>query len=179
MLFQTTTFERLFPAAYSGGGLLLETSFGFESRGKRYFDVSVPGRPRIEQGMTVIALLEKPNDWGPDSLLGWIDCSEGSLVCDSPSKLFGIFLLNAYFALMFPIWAYAVIATPSSADIAAFFVAAVFSGFACRFLYLSVKAFLVKRALSTVRDFINHSSAEITANTAVKRDAPQAARPLP
>jgi hypothetical protein len=179
MVLQKTTFDRLFPVAPSGTSLLTQTSFGFESNRKRHFDITVPGSPRIEEGMTVVALLEKQNDWSSDSFLGWVNCTDGSLVCDSPGKLFGIFLLNAYFALMFPIRTYAVIATPSNAEMVAFFVAVLFSSFACRFLYLSVKAFLVKRALATVRDFINQSSAAITANTAVKRDAPQAARPLP
>lgn len=63
MIFQQTTFERIFPAASSGTGLFNQTSFGFESNGRRHFVVTVPGKPKIEQGMTVIALLEKPNDW--------------------------------------------------------------------------------------------------------------------
>lgn len=131
--------------------------------------------------MTVTALLEKPNKWGSDSLLGWIDSAEGSLVCDSPGKLFGIGLLNAYFAIMFPLRAYAVIATPSNADLVAFLVAAMFGGFACHFLYLSARAVLVKRALVTVRDAIKPTSAVVSADTAVERDAsPQSgSRPSP
>ena len=39
------------------------TNFGFESDGKRFYDVTIPGKPRIEQGMTIVALLEKPNGW--------------------------------------------------------------------------------------------------------------------
>jgi len=160
MVFQKTTFDRLFPAAQSGTGLFTQTSFGFESGGKRNFVVTVPGRPRIEQGMTVIALLEEPNQWGPNSPLGRIDGAEGSLVCDSPGRLFGIGLLSAYFAVVFPIRAYAVIATSSSADLVAFLLTAMFGGFACQYLYLSAKALLVKRALATVRGFIKTTSAE-------------------
>lgn len=170
MLFQKTTFERLFPVAPSGTGLLTQTSFGFESNRKRHFDVTIPGSPRIEQGMTVIALLEKPNDWSSDSFLGWVNCTDGSLVCDSPGKLLGIALLNAYFAIMFPVRAYDVIATPSNANIIAFLIAALFTGFALRFLYLSAKAFLVKRMLVTVRDFIE-PTAKLATNTSVERDA--------
>lgn len=62
MVIQETTFERLFDAAPSGTSILSQTSFGFESNRKRHFDVTVPGSPRLEQGMTVAALLEKPND---------------------------------------------------------------------------------------------------------------------
>ena len=181
MLFQRTTFERLFPAAYSGGGLLLQTSFGFESGGKRFFDVTVPGRPRIAQGMTVIALLEKPNDWSSDSFMGWVDCVDGSLVCDSPGKLFGIALLNTYFAGMFPIRAYSVFSNSENADMIAFSVAALFGAFALRFFYLSAKALLVKRALVVIRNFSKPGYPMSTANTAVERDAsPQSgSRPSP
>ena len=180
MLLQKTIFERLFPAAPSGTGLLTMTSFGFESNRKRHFDVTVPGSPRIAQGTTVIALLEKPNDWSSDSFLGWVNCADGSLVCDSPSKLFGIALLNTYFAIMFPIRAYAVIASPSNANLIAFLLAVLFSGFALRFFYLSVKAFLVKRTLVAVWDFVGPAK-KFAANIPVERDAaPQSgSRPSP
>lgn len=156
MLLQKTTFERLFPVEPSGMGLLTETSFGFESEGKRYFDITVPGRPRIEQGMTVIALLQKPNEWRSRGLLGWIDCVDGTVVCDSPGKLCGIAILNAYFASMFPIRAYSVFSNSENADLIAFFVVALFGAFALHFLYLSAKALLVRRALGAVRDFSKH-----------------------
>lgn len=178
MVFQEATFERLFPAVFSGMGFLVETSFGFESGGKRHFDISVPGRPRLEQGMTVIALLEKPNEWGSESVLGWVDCKDGALVCSSPGKLFGVALLCVYFASMFPVRAYSVFRNSENADIIAFFVAALFGAFALRFLFLSAKALLVRRALVAIRGFRNSASA---ANTAVERDAsPQSgSRPSP
>lgn len=118
--------------------------------------------------MTVIALLKEPNGFDGKGLLGWVDCHDGSIVCDSALKLFGIFLLCTYFAVMFPIRAYAVIATPANANMVAFSVATLFSGFACRFLYCSAKALLVKRALVAVRDSINPNAAEFRANTAVE-----------
>ena len=181
MVFQKTNFERLFPAAPSGMGLLTETNFGFESGGKRHFDITVPGRPRIVQGMTVIALLEKPNEWGSRGLLGWINCGDGTLVCDSPGKLFGIALLSAYFASMFPIRAYSVFSNSENADMIAFFVTVLFGASALRFLYLSAKALLVRRALGAIRDFSKPSNSTPTANTAVERDAsPQGgSRPSP
>ena len=181
MVFQKTTFERLFPAALSGMGLLTETSFGFESGGKQHFDITVPGRPRIEQGMTVIALLKRPNEWGSRSLLGWVDCVDGSLVCDSPGKLFGIALLSAYFASMFPIRVHSVFSNSENADLIAFFVAAFFGAFTLRFLYLSAKALLVKRALVAIHNFSKPGYPMPTANTAVERDAsPQSgSRPSP
>lgn len=166
MVFQKTTFERLFPVAPSGMGLLTETSFGFESGGKRHFDIKVPGRPRIEQGMAVIALLETPNEWSSRGLLGWVDCVDGTLVCDSPGKLFGIALLSAYFASMFPIRAYSVFSNSENSDFIAVFVAALFGALALRFLYLSAKALLVRRALIAIRDFSKPSNSTPTANTA-------------
>lgn len=153
MVFQQTTFSRLFPAALSGHGLITSTSFGFESGGKRFFDVTIYGRPRLEQGMTVIALLDKPGGWERGGLLGWVDCSDGSIACDSASRFFGIFLVCVFFAIMFPIRAYSVIGTPETANLVALLVAATFGGFALRFLYLYGKALLVKKALMAVRSF--------------------------
>ena len=171
MVFQKTTFERLLPAALSSVGLLTETSFGFESGGKRHFDIAVPGKPRIEQGMTVIALLEKPNEWGSKGLLGWIDCVDGSLVCDSPGKLFGIGLLSAYFATMSPIRVYSIFSNSENVDLIAFFLAVLFGAFALHFLYLFAKALLVRRALVAIRDSSKPTYQISAANTAVERDA--------
>ena len=180
MVFQKTTFDRLFPAALSASGLITYTSFGFESGGKRHFDVTVPGKPRIELGMTVIALLDKPDGFGGNGLLGWIDCHDGSLVCDSALKHFGWFLLCIFWAILFPVRAYAVV-NPVNADMVAGLVAALFGGFALHSLYISAKAFLVKRALMVVRDFSKPTGAELAANTTVERDAsPQSgSRPSP
>ena len=172
MVFQKVTFDRLFPAALSGTGLMKYTSFGFEAAGKRYFSVKVPGRPRIDQGMTVIALLETPNGLREDNgLLGWVDCRDGSIVCDSIFGYAAMFLLNTFWAIVFPFWAQNVITTPESANIAGFFITLLFGGFAFQALYISVKALLVKKALETVRNFIQQTTAEATANTAVERDA--------
>lgn len=170
MVFQKTTFDRLFPAAPSGTGLITYTSFGFESGRKRHFVVTVPGKPRIEQGMTVIALLDTPDGFGGNGLLGWIDCHDGSLVCDSALKYFGLFLLCIFWAIIFPVRAYAVV-SPANADMVAGLVAGLFGGFALDSLYISAKAFLVRRALTAVRDLGKPTGAELAANTSVERDA--------
>ncbi|KGK41807.1 hypothetical protein LH51_11960 [Nitrincola sp. A-D6] len=151
MIFQKTTFERLFPAALYDTGT---TSFGFESGGKRYFDVTVPGKPKIEQGMTVIALLEKPNAWSFHGVLGWIDCQDGSIACDSPGKSLLIALVCAFFAIMFPIRAYAAFSNSEYVNLIAFVVASIFGMFALRYLYFYAKALIIRRALVTIRDFI-------------------------
>lgn len=171
MVLQKTTFTRLFPAAPSGSGLITYTSFGFESAGKRFYDVTVPGKPRIEQGMTVIALLEKPNSFDGHGLLGWVDCHDGSIVCDSAFKYLCMFLLWTYFAIIFPIRAYVVITTPANANLVAFLIAAMFGAFALHALYIAAKSLLVRRALVTVREFIKPTIAEFRANIAVERDA--------
>lgn len=120
--------------------------------------------------MTVIALLDTPDGFGGNGFLGWIDCHDGSLVCDSPLKYFGIFLLCFFWAIIFPVRAYAVV-SPTNADMVAGLVAAMFGGFALDSLYISAKAFLVKRALMAVRDFSKPTGAELAANNAVVRDA--------
>ncbi len=172
MIFQKVTFDRLFPAALSGAGLMTYTSFGFEAAGKRYFSVKAPGRPRIDQGMTVVALLETPSGFREDNgLWGWVDCQDGSIVCDSFLGYFGMFLLSTFWAVVFPFWARAVIATPDVANLVAFLVALLFIGFAFQALYISVKALLVKRALETIRDSIRQAADKVSANTAVERDA--------
>ena len=145
MVFQKVTFTRLFPT--SG------TCFGFESGGKRFFDVVAPGRPRIVQGMTVIALVETPNGFEGNGLLGWVDCDDGSIACDSALKHFCLFLAGAYFVYMFPLRAYDIF-SPANANGLAWFVAALFGLFALVSLYLSVKTLLIKRALVAVRELI-------------------------
>lgn len=144
MVFQKVTFTRLFST--SG------TCFGFESDGKRFFDVVAPGRPRIVQGMTVIALLETPQGFSDHGLLGWVDCDDGSIACDSALKHLGWFLVCTYWAYMFSLRAYDIIATPEKAEGVAFFVAAMFGFFALTSLYTAVQTALIKRALMAVSD---------------------------
>ena len=171
MVFEKTTFERLFPASVSVNGLLTQTTFGFEASGKRHFVVKVPGKPRIEQGMAVVALLKRPGDWGSDSLLGWVDCAEGALICNSAAKLFSICLLSAFFAILVPMRAYAVISTPTVANAVAILLAVAFGAIACRLLYLFVKALLVKAALARVRHLVVPRSIKPKAGAAVERNA--------
>lgn len=170
MVFQKITFDRIFPAAPSGTGLIAYTSFGFESGRRRHYVVTVPGKPNIEQGMTVIALLETPDGFSGNGLLGWVDCRDGSLACDSPLKYFGMFLLCTFWAIVFPVRAYAVV-SPANAEIVAALVAALFGAFALNMLYIFVKAAFVKRVLRDVRDFSKPTGAGAAANTAVERDA--------
>ena len=51
------------------------TLFSFEANGKRHFSVSIDGRPRLEDGMEVVAVLHRSNDW--QSLIGWKDLGTG------------------------------------------------------------------------------------------------------
>lgn len=53
------------------------TEFGFESAGKKYYGVQVPGTPRIEEGMTVTMLLREEGDW--TSVRGWVDMRTGEV----------------------------------------------------------------------------------------------------
>ena len=104
--------------------------------------------------MTVIALLEKPNVWSFHGVLGWIDCQDGSIACDSPRKSFLIALVCAFFAVMFPVRAYAVLSNSDYVDLIAFIIASIFGMFALRYLYFSARTLIIRRALVSIRDFI-------------------------
>ena len=147
MVFQKVTFERLFEPAGS--------YFGFESEGKRFFNVVVPSHPRIEEGMTVIALLESKDTFDNDGLLGWIDCKDGSIACESFIKHAAWCMTSAYFAVMFPIRGYSIIASLAAADLVALFIAVMFGAFSTISLYSAAKAFIVKKALIKVRNACN------------------------
>lgn len=172
MVFQKTSITRLYPAAQGGTGLISCTSFGFESNGKRFFDVNIPGKPRIEPGMTVVALLEKPDGWENGGLIGWINSQDGSIACESAIKFLGMFLLCTYFAMLFPARAYQVIGNLNNANLVAQLIVATFGGAALRFLYLAAKALLIRQALIQMR-----SICKFPANTPLQADAPRAARP--
>ena len=159
MIFQKTTFTRLFPVESSNGS----TSFGFESNGKRFYDITVPTPAKeIEQGMTVIALLESPDAFY-NGLWGWIDCRDGSIVCSgfNNSASYLLFLILAYSAITYPIYI--------SHALSGFFIAAMFGVGALWVLYNSVEAFLVERALLAARDSIK---TEPWADTAVGEETP-------
>lgn len=53
------------------------TLFSFEHNGKRFFSVSIDGKPRIESGMNVLAALQGRDDW--KSLIGWKDLDTGQI----------------------------------------------------------------------------------------------------
>ena len=58
------------------------TVFSFMSSFKYTPYVEVPGYPRLENGMRVVALLRNEDDW--KSLIGWRDLDTGELVTPDP-----------------------------------------------------------------------------------------------
>jgi hypothetical protein len=86
----TITFDRVFDIVHrSRRNRVLSTEFGFEARDVKASGVAVPGAPRIEAGMTVTAVLERPDNWR--TLLGWVNHGTGEIACRSPvSSLGGI-----------------------------------------------------------------------------------------
>jgi hypothetical protein len=78
----TVTIDRVFSVAYRWGNPGPKTEFGFASGNKRYYGLELPGKPAIEDGMQVTAILEKEGDW--NSLQGWLNHTTGELV--SPSR---------------------------------------------------------------------------------------------
>ena len=159
MIFQKTTFTRLFPIIASNGSI----SFGFESDGKRFYDITVPTPAKeLEQGMTVIALL-KSHDAFYDGFLGWIDCRDGSIVYSEAnnSASYLLFLILAYCAITYPIY---ISHAPSG-----IFIATMLGGYALWVLYNAIKAHLVERALLTARYSIKP---ELGTDIAVVKEAP-------
>ena len=74
----TVTIDRVFSVAYRWGNPGPRTEFGFSSGNKRYYGLELPGKPAIEAGMQVTAILEKEGDWS--SLQGWFNHTTGELV---------------------------------------------------------------------------------------------------
>ena len=57
--------------------------FSFMSKFEYTPYVTVPGSPRLEAGMSVLALLRVPEDW--NSLVGWLDLETGELAAPNPN----------------------------------------------------------------------------------------------
>jgi hypothetical protein len=53
------------------------TMFSFETEGKKYYGVRVPGHPEVQSGMKVTALLDKQDDWRV--VIGWVNHSSGEI----------------------------------------------------------------------------------------------------
>jgi hypothetical protein len=133
-------FDRVFDVAKDMPGGRKVTHFGFESPAIRQCSVVVPGWPRVESGMSVIALLKRPNDW--HHIYGWVDLDRRTVVCDSPAGHFAITLL-----MLFSIAAISTkYDTPSIVELATIYV--VFGGIALFFAVQSVVTFRAKRMLS-------------------------------
>lgn len=143
MVFQKITFTRLFKPAGN--------HFGFETNGKRYFDVVAKGRPNIREGMTVIALLRTPDGFCDDGLLGWIDCEDGSVACNGTLGHIGWLITAFYFSVMHSLQ---VIADPTNADFLAVIIGAGFFYFSIKHLEAAVASFMIKRALMKVRNLV-------------------------
>lgn len=73
----TVTMDRVYSMARFTTKNHTYTEFGFQSAGKNYFGVQVPGAPRIEEGMTVTMLLREEGDW--TSVCGWVDMRTGEV----------------------------------------------------------------------------------------------------
>jgi hypothetical protein len=60
--------------------------------------VTVPGHPRLEPGMKVLALLREPGDW--KSLVGWRDTQTGEVAAPSPRwRLYRMIFLCGWLAV--------------------------------------------------------------------------------
>jgi len=120
------------------------TNFGFESNGKKTFDVHVQGWPIIEPGMTVVAFFEKENDW--NSFLGWVDSYGHSTVQTNPYPFAVIFLASVFFML--------VLLTGNFPWVANVVICVVFGGPALLFLWVFVKQYHIHREIVSLLNAI-------------------------
>jgi hypothetical protein len=96
----TVTFDRVFDVVRNvQRNRVLCTEFGFQFGGLRKCGVAVPGSPEIEEGITVTAILRKPENW--QTLMGWVNHKTGEVVCKSPASEIG------YVALVIVGWLWA------------------------------------------------------------------------
>ncbi|MGE1004459.1 hypothetical protein [Ralstonia pseudosolanacearum] len=61
------------------------TSFNFTANGKREYAVSIEGNVKVQNGMTVTALLGEPGNW--QTLRGWVDHETGTISGIRPPSL--------------------------------------------------------------------------------------------
>lgn len=120
------------------------TNFGFESNGKKTFDVSIQGWPTIESGMTVIAFFEKENDWS--SFLGWIDSNGHSTIQTYPYSFGVMFLASVFFMLVFLAGNFPWLVNT--------FICVVFGGPALLFAWIFVKQYHTHKEVASALDAI-------------------------
>ncbi|CBJ39816.1 conserved hypothethical protein (plasmid) [Ralstonia solanacearum CMR15] len=61
------------------------TSFNFTANGKREYAVSIEGNVKVQNGMTVTALLGEPGNW--QTLRSWVDHETGTILGICPPAL--------------------------------------------------------------------------------------------
>jgi hypothetical protein len=90
MPLETVKFRRVFGISRRTVNFQVVTRFGFESDTTQQYAVGVPGRPSIEEGMTVTAFLKSEGRWS--DLAGWYNHSNGEIVVETvaPQALFAL-----------------------------------------------------------------------------------------
>jgi hypothetical protein len=90
MPLETIKFGRVFGMTRRTVNFQVVTQFGFESDTTKQHAVTVPGRPSIEDGMTVTAFLKSEGRW--NYLAGWYNHSNGEIVVETvaPQALFAL-----------------------------------------------------------------------------------------
>ena len=82
----TVTFEQIFDVFRAPSSLLQvrRTAFSFSAGGEVHRHVSVPGRPTLQVGHTITALLRKNGRW--DTLVGWVNHDNGEIAKPSTGR---------------------------------------------------------------------------------------------
>lgn len=78
----TITFDRVFDIQRQVRDIFGSkfTLFGCESQGERHFDITVPGWPLVQDGMTVTALVGEAGNW--KSFSGWVEHESREVACN-------------------------------------------------------------------------------------------------
>ncbi len=84
MPLETVHFDSVSGLVRTSQNRRLATLFNFTVAGHTEYSVVVPGRPRIEAGMTITAYLKEAGNW--QTLVGWRDHANGEIVCDSATE---------------------------------------------------------------------------------------------
>ena len=86
-------FDRVFGRHRIVRGRNVATGFGFEAAGLKVLEARIQGDRDVPEGVDLTVALKHENAW--TSLLGWVDHSNGRMVCESALPAILLALLSA------------------------------------------------------------------------------------
>jgi hypothetical protein len=98
----TLTMERVFDVVCERDRHYVKyTTFSFEHAGRKHYGIHVLGWQPVESGMTVSAILAKPDDW--HTLLGWVNLASGEITPqenENPGMMLAVGITIFFLVLM-------------------------------------------------------------------------------